>query len=51
MESPQNLKKENNFAYIDGANLDKGIAADGWKVDFGKFKTTLKEVEHQYNVN
>lgn len=35
--------KENNFAYIDGANLDKGTAADGWSVDFAKFRKWLSD--------
>src|SRR3989344_823312 len=34
-------KNENNFAYIDGANLYKGVIASGWKIDFVKFRKWL----------
>lgn len=37
------IYKENNFAYIDGANLDKGVAADGWYIDFVKFRKWLSD--------
>ena len=37
------IKKENNFAYIDGANLHKGIASLGWKLDYRKFRVWLSE--------
>lgn len=33
----------NNFAYIDGANLDLGIKSSGWLLDFRKFRIYLKE--------
>lgn len=33
--------KENNFAYIDGANLHKGIADLGWKLDYKRFRLWL----------
>jgi len=36
-------QKENNFAYIDGANLHKGIADLGWKLDYRRFRVWLKE--------
>ena len=35
--------KENNFAYIDGANLHRGIADLGWKLDYKKFRVWLTE--------
>ena len=35
------IKKENNFAYIDGANLHKGIADLGWKLDYKRFRLWL----------
>ncbi len=35
--------KENNFAYIDGANLHKGIASLGWELDYKKFRIWLTE--------
>lgn len=36
-------KKENNFAYIDGANLHKGISDLGWQIDYNRFRVWLKE--------
>ena len=36
-------KNENNFAYIDGANLYKGVIASGWKIDFLKFRRWLSD--------
>lgn len=35
-------KKENNFAYIDGANLYNGINSLGWKLDCRRFRNWLK---------
>jgi len=35
--------KENNFAYIDGANLHKGIVSSGWRLDYKKFRVWLSE--------
>ena len=35
--------KENNFAYIDGANLYKGVASLGWKLDYKRFRVWLSE--------
>ena len=35
--------KENNFAYIDGANLHKGVASLGWKLDYRRFRVWLSE--------
>jgi len=37
----------NNFAYIDGANLDKAIKELGWLLDYKKFRVWLFE---KYNV-
>lgn len=28
------ISRENNFAYIDGANLHKGIVELGWRIDY-----------------
>jgi len=39
--------KENNFAYIDGANLHKGVAELGWKLDYRRFRVWLRD---KYNV-
>lgn len=35
--------KENNFAYIDGANLHKGIKSLGWKLDYKRFRVWLSD--------
>jgi len=37
------IKKENNFAYIDGANLHQGVSSLGWKLDYKKFRVWLSE--------
>jgi uncharacterized LabA/DUF88 family protein len=45
------ILKEKNFAYIDGANLHKGVKDLGWKLDYRRFRIWLKEkygVEHAY---
>ena len=34
---------KNNFAYIDGANLYKGIETLDWEFDYGRFRIWLKE--------
>jgi uncharacterized LabA/DUF88 family protein len=36
-------KQENNFAYIDGANLYKGIESLGWRLDYRRFRIWLSE--------
>ena len=36
-------KQENNFAYIDGANLHKGTEELGWKLNYQRFRVWLKE--------
>ncbi|KKR38353.1 MAG: hypothetical protein UT97_C0012G0038, partial [Parcubacteria group bacterium GW2011_GWC2_40_31] len=44
-------KKSNNYAYIDGANLHRGIAGFGWKLDYRRFRVWLSEkygVSHAY---
>ena len=35
--------KSNNFAYIDGANLHKGINSLGWQLDYARFRVWLEE--------
>ncbi len=35
--------KENNFAYIDGANLHRGVASLGWSLDYERFRVWLTE--------
>ncbi|MDD5639185.1 MAG: NYN domain-containing protein [Candidatus Pacebacteria bacterium] len=36
-------KKENNFAFIDSQNVNMGVEELGWKLDFRKFITYLRE--------
>jgi len=36
-------KKLNNCAYIDGANLHKGVESLGWKLDYQRFRVWLSE--------
>ena len=36
-------KYKNNFAYIDGANLHKGVKSSGWRLDYKRFRVWLKE--------
>ena len=35
-------KTENNYAFIDGQNLNAGIEAAGWKIDHVKFREYLR---------
>ena len=35
--------KENTYAFIDGANLHKGMITLGWKLDYKKFRVWLTE--------
>jgi len=35
--------KENNYAYIDGANLDKALKELGWPLDYKRFRVWLSE--------
>ena len=41
-------KEETVYAYIDSNNLNLGIEALGWKLDFKRFRVYLKE---KYNVS
>ncbi|KKR99174.1 MAG: hypothetical protein UU49_C0009G0011 [Candidatus Magasanikbacteria bacterium GW2011_GWC2_41_17] len=36
-------KQQNNYAYIDGANLHKGIFDSGWILDYARFRVWLTE--------
>lgn len=38
--------KENNFAYIDAANLHNAITSFGWKLDYARFRVWLEEKYH-----
>jgi len=40
--------EENNYAFIDSQNLYKGIGAQGWRLDYRKFRVYLRE---KYGVN
>ena len=44
----EEFKKENNFAFIDGQNLNLGIQSLNWKLDFTRFRKYLAE---KYSVN
>jgi uncharacterized LabA/DUF88 family protein len=35
-----------NRAFIDGANLHKGVESLGWRLDYGRFRTWLREKHH-----
>ena len=37
------VPKENNFAYLDGANLHKGILELGWHLDYQRFRVYLRD--------
>lgn len=37
------IPKENNFAYIDGANLHKGVRELGWKLDYQRFRSWVRQ--------
>jgi len=40
------VKKENNFAYIDGVNLHKAVSDLGWRLDYERFRVWLREKYH-----
>ena len=40
--------KSNNYAFIDSQNVNLGIRAQGWELDFGRFRIFLKD---KYHVN
>ena len=37
------MNREENFAYIDGANLYEANKELGWKLDYGRFRVWLKD--------
>jgi uncharacterized LabA/DUF88 family protein len=39
-------EKLGNFAYIDGANLHKGVSDLGWQLDYKRFRVWLTEKYH-----
>ncbi len=36
-------EKQNNYAYIDGANLYRGVKSLGWQLDYKRFRIWLSE--------
>lgn len=36
-------QKENNFAFIDSQNLNLGVRAQGWELDFRRFRIHLQD--------
>ncbi len=36
-------KQQNNYAFIDGANLYMGIASLGWELEYSRFRTWLTD--------
>ena len=36
-------KPRNNHAYIDGANLHKGVESSAWKLDYRKFRSWIRQ--------
>lgn len=41
--SKKEVEKNNNIAYIDGANLYNGIKSLGWELDYARFRIWLTE--------
>lgn len=37
------LNRLNNYAYIDGANLHKGVESSEWKLDYRKFRSWIRQ--------
>ncbi|MDZ7587482.1 MAG: NYN domain-containing protein [Patescibacteria group bacterium] len=37
------IKKQNNYAFIDSQNLNLGVRDLGWRLDFGRFLVYLKD--------
>lgn len=45
------IKQENNYAFIDGANLHRGVESLGWKLDYRRLRIWLSDkysVSHAY---
>src|SRR3989344_8102796 len=36
-------KSMNNFAYIDGANLHRGVESSAWKLDYRRFRSWIRQ--------
>lgn len=37
------LKQQNNYAYIDGANLHKGVESSAWMLDYRNFRSWIRQ--------
>jgi len=37
------MNKKNNFAYVDGNNLYRGVKNSGWRIDFVRFRKWLSK--------
>jgi uncharacterized LabA/DUF88 family protein len=44
--NPMRERKENNYAFIDSQNLNLGVRALGWQLDYRKFRIFLREKYH-----
>ena len=42
-QSKKILEKPNNYAYINGANLHKGVESLGWNINYHRFRVWLSE--------
>lgn len=42
MSQPNSAKPQYNYAFIDSQNLHLGVQAQGWKLDFKRFKSYLQ---------
>jgi uncharacterized LabA/DUF88 family protein len=40
------MERQNNVAYIDGANLHKGVESLGWELNYKRFRVWLSEKYH-----
>lgn len=38
-----NFQKANNYAYIDGANLHKGVESSAWQLDYRRFRSWIRQ--------
>lgn len=34
---------QNNYAYIDAANLHKGVESSAWKLDYRRFRSWIRQ--------
>ena len=37
------MDNKNNFAYIDGANLHKGVESSSWELDYRRFRSWIRQ--------